>query len=466
MAYYLAVDIGASGGRHTLGWIENGIFLTQEIHRFENKATYKDGRLVWDLEGLFSHILTGMKKCGEAGKIPVSMGIDTWGVDFVLLDEKDRILGDAIAYRDHRTDGMDTAAEKIVSFETMYERTGIQKMLINSVYQLMAFKNEDISLLQEAKGLLMIPDWFNFLLTGIKRQEYTNATTSALVNAETKTWDLDLIRPLGFPERLFGPLSQPGSTIGTLTVEIVKKVGFNCDVVLSASHDTGSAYLGVPAKDKDAVYLSSGTWSLIGIESETPIISEASRKANFSNEGGYDYMFRVLKNIMGLWMIQSIKTELGDEFSFMDIEKAARRQEGRPSIVDANSKAFLSPADMREAIKTACRDSGQPVPESVGELAQCVYYSLALAYGQAIKEIEDITGRAVTGINIVGGGCKDRYLNELTASLTGLPVYAGPSEATVIGNLLAQMLPAGEMPNIGEARKVVADSFDIEVFLP
>ena len=308
--YYLAIDIGASSGRHILGHVENGKILLEEVFRFDNRQIHQNGHDCWDMDNLWSGILNGLKACKKAGKIPEAVGIDTWAVDCVLLDADGNLIGDAVAYRDSRTDGADKIVESVISPAELYARTGIQKQMFNTIYQLTALRREHPEQLEKAASLLMIPDYFHFLLTGVKKQEYTNATSTNLVNARAKTWDTDIIRKLGFPEKLFGELSMPGTVVGELTPEIQKQIGFNATVILPATHDTGSAFLAVPAKDDNAVYLSSGTWSLLGVENSEPVTTEDSRLQNFTNEGGAWYRFRYLKNIMGLWMIQSIRREL------------------------------------------------------------------------------------------------------------------------------------------------------------
>ncbi len=466
MRYYLAVDIGASSGRHILAHTENGRIALEEVYRFENNLVERHGHQCWDLNALFEHILAGLSACKAAGKIPETMGVDTWAIDFVLLDAEDRLLGDTVAYRDSRTAGMDKVAEERVPFEEHYARTGIQKQLFNTVYQLLAVQRERPELLARAERLLMLPDYFHFLLTGVKKNEYTNATSTALVNAEGKDWDRELIRRLGLPERPFAPLSMPGETVGRFSREIRERVGFDCTVVLTATHDTASAFLAVPARDEHTVYLSSGTWSLLGVESLSPIISEAGRAANFTNEGGYFYRYRFLKNIMGLWMIQSIRRDLGKKLSYAELEDLAAKAEGFDSLVDVNDPSFLAPNNMCEAVKGYCAKTGQAVPQTTGELMRCVYRSLARCYAESIEELEKITGKRYTAVSIVGGGSKDGTLNRLTADYTGLPVSAGPSEATALGNLLVQMIAAGEFPNLQAARAAVRESFSVKDYFP
>lgn len=482
-AYYLAIDIGASSGRHILGHVENGRMVLEEVHRFDNRQLRRGGHDCWDIAGLWQGILEGLKKCGQLGKIPVTVGIDTWAVDFVLLDEEDRLLGDAVAYRDSRTAGMDTVLEERISPAELYARTGIQKQSFNTVYQLLALQREHPEQLDRATSLLMIPDYFHFLLTGVKRQEYTNATSTNLVNAAAKTWDYDLLDTLGLPRKLFGELSMPGTVVGPLRPDIAGEVGYQTTVILPATHDTGSAFLAVPARDDSAVYLSSGTWSLLGVENPAPITSQESRCRNFTNEGGAWYRYRYLKNIMGLWMIQSVRRELNGvdyvagktgaawkldtaagerQWSFPDLIAAAEAAADFPSAVDANSDAFLAPASMIAAVQSACADSGQPVPATVGQLMQCIYRSLTICYRDAIAELSSLTGKTYTSINIVGGGCQDGYLNRMTAAATGLTVYAGPVEGTAIGNLLIQMIRGGEFADLAEARQSIRSSFDIQ----
>lgn len=479
--YYLAIDIGASSGRHILAHLEDGRMVLEEISRFENRQVVRNGHICWDIDHIREGVLEGLKRCGELGKIPKFIAIDTWGVDYVLLDEQGQLLSDAVAYRDSRTDGIDAVTESIISRDELYRRTGIQKVSFNTIYQLTALKEEQPGLLESAHSLLMIPDYLNFLLTGVQKQEYTNATTTGLVNAGQKTWDMEIIKRLGLPEKLFGTLSMPGDTVGELLPEIAQEVGYSATVILPATHDTGSAFLAVPARDDQAVYLSSGTWSLLGVENEFPITSEESMGQNFSNEGGAWYRFRYLKNIMGLWMIQSIRRELngveyvagrssrhadGRKWGFPDLIEEAKKAEDFDSVVDANDKCFLAPDSMIDEIRAYCERTGQRVPQSVGEIMQCVYRSLAVCYKNAIRSLESLTGRTYTSINIVGGGCQDNYLNTMTAKMTGLPVFAGPIEGTAIGNLLVQMIAGGELKDLQEAREVIRRSFEVREITP
>ena len=462
--YYLAVDIGASSGRLILGHLENGKMELEEVHRFENGMVKKDGELCWEFDRLFQKIKNGLKKCKEIGKIPVSMGVDTWGVDFVLMDKDDKVLGNTVGYRDHRNEGMDEEVYKTISLEDLYARTGIQKAIFNTVYQLMAVKTKHPEYLEQAETMLHVPDYFHYLLTGKKTCEYTEATTGQLVNAETKDWDYELIDKLGYPRKMFQKLIMPGTSVGHFTEEVKAEVGFDVEVVAPATHDTGSAVLAVPANDDDFIYISSGTWSLMGIEREKADCSKKSCEMNFTNEGGYAGRFRYLKNIMGLWMIQSVRHEYDDKYGFAEICQMAEEAKDFPSRVDANDECFLSPESMIEEVKDYCRRTGQKVPETLGEIATVIYTSLAECYAKTAKELEEMTERTFSRIHVVGGGSNAGYLNELTARATGKEVHAGPGEATAIGNITAQMLKAEEFKSIEEARTTIHESFGIKVY--
>ncbi len=461
--YYLAVDIGASSGRHMLASMKDGKMQLEEVYRFPNGMDDRNGTLCWDVERLFTEIKNGLKKCRELNKIPVSMGIDTWGVDYVLLDKEDKILGDTVGYRDSRTNGMDQKVYETISLEDLYARTGIQKQIFNTVYQLMAVKENNPEYMEQAEALLMIPDYFHFLLTGVKKNEYTNATTGQLIDAKTNDWDYGLMDMLGYNKEMFQPVSMPGTVVGSFTKEIQEEVGFDCTVVLPATHDTGSAVLAVPTNDDNAIYISSGTWSLMGIERKEADCSIESMKANFTNEGGYDHRFRFLKNIMGLWMIQSVKKEFTEELSFAEICERASKEE-IPSIVDCNDDCFLAPKSMIQAVQDFCSRTGQQVPKTVGEIAAVIYNSLAKCYRDTIEEIQAITGNTYDTIYVVGGGANAGYLNELTAKYTGKKVSAGPTEATAIGNIAVQMLQDGVFTDLPEARTCIGKSFDVRYY--
>lgn len=459
--YYLAVDIGASSGRHMLAHMEDGKMILEEIYRFDNGMDVVNGHRYWNTERLFEEIKNGLKKAGEIGKIPVSMGIDTWAVDYVLLDAENKPVGKTYGYRDSRTAGMDEEVYAIISESDLYARTGIQKQIFNTIYQLMAVKKNEPEVLEQAETMLMLPDYFHYLLTGVKMQEYTNATSTQLINPKTCDWDMELIRMLGYPEKIFLPVTKPGTVVGNFTDEIAAEIGYNCRVVLPATHDTGSAIMALPTQSDDTLYISSGTWSLMGVENKEAVCTPEARACNFTNEGGYDYRYRFLKNIMGLWMIQQVRHELGDAYSFAELCDMAEKEKDFPTRVNVNDTSFLAPRSMQEAIRVYALKSGQAVPETVGQMAAVIYQSLALSYARTVEEIEKLTGVHYDAINIVGGGSKAAYLNSLTARATGRKVIAGPGEGTAIGNLMAQMITGGEFSNLKEARACVTISFDI-----
>lgn len=460
MKYYLSIDIGASSGRHILSSVQNGKLILEEVYRFENGMTEKDGHLVWDYKKLFSDILQGMKECKKAGKIPVSVGIDTWGVDYALIDKASEVIGDVFAYRDGRTAEPIKKLHSKIPFETLYERTGSQFQIYNTIYQL--YTDKLSGKLANAERFLMMPDFFNYLLTGVMKNEFTNASTTGLMSAKTREWDMQTVRELELPEKLFKELSDPATFVGRLKPEIADEVGYDLNVVLPATHDTASAVMAVPEVGQP-LYISSGTWSLLGIESPVAISTEEALKENFTNEGGYGRSTRFLKNIMGLWMIQCVRREYNKKYSWADFVKLSKEVKDFNSIVDVNDSSFMAPASMIDAIKAYCAKTEQKVPETPGEIALCVYDSLAVCYNKAIETVEKVTGYKFNVIHIVGGGCQNGYLNELTAKRTGRKVVAGPVEATAIGNALAQLLYDGAVSDINEAKNLVKDSFDTEV---
>lgn len=467
MQYYLAIDIGASSGRHILGSMQDGKIVLEEVYRFGNGMEEKNGHLCWNHEKLFAEIITGMRKCKETGKVPASVGIDTWGVDFVLLDENDRVIGDAVGYRDSRTDGMDEKLyADVITEDALYERTGIQKAIYNTIYQLYAIKQQNPEQIEAARTFLMTPNYFNFLLCGKKLNEYTLATTTQLVDPETKDWDKELLAMIGVDASIMAPVAMPKTVVGEVTDAIRREIGYSCKVVLPGCHDTASAVLSVPAEDDDFLYISSGTWSLMGIERSKADCSPKSRKANFTNEGGFDYRFRYLKNIMGLWMIQSVKKELQDKYSFAELCELAKRETEPAVRINVDDARFLAPDNMTEAIQQYCEEQKSRIPQTPGELAACIYNSLADAYADVVDEIEGLMGKTYGRIHIVGGGSNAGYLNQLTANATKKPVYAGPAEATAIGNIVAQMIRTGEFSSMTEARKTIFESFGVKEFLP
>jgi rhamnulokinase len=461
--YYLAIDIGASSGRHMIGWLNQGKFKLEEVYRFENGMTRKNQHLSWDTRKLFKEILNGLKECVRIGKIPSYMGIDTWGVDFVLLDKNDRMIGEAVGYRDSRTIGMDKLVDDKISFEDLYGRTGIQKLPFNTIYQLMAIKTQQPEQLKQAKSLLMIPEYFNYLLTEKKMAEYTNATSTGLINAKTNQWDFDLIKTLAYPIDIFQDLAMPGASLGGFTKEIQEIVGFDCKVLLPATHDTGSAIVALPSNEDETLYLSSGTWSLMGVERLEADTTIKSRVYNFTNEGGYNYRYRYLKNIMGLWMIQELKRELDDKYSFAQLCSMASTSK-ITSIVDCQDVRFLAPESMIKTLQSYCEEKGMTVPQTPVDLAAVIYNSLAECYASVVSELKQLTGKHYAAINIIGGGSNADYLNKIIVARTGIDVYAGPTEATAIGNIAVQMLATGLFKDLQEVRTCIYHSFEIKYY--
>lgn len=449
--YYLAVDIGASSGRHLLSHIENGKLVLEEIYRFENNLVKSKDGLVWDIENLFSNVLNGIKKCKEIGKIPKSIAIDTWGVDYVLLDENKNEIKPCFCYRDSRTSAVIDEIERLVSSAELYAKTGIQKQNFNTIYQLYADKKNNR--LKNAKYFLMMPEYLSFKLTGVCKNEYTNATTTGLVNANAKTWDADIIYALGLTEVPFLPLSLPSSHVGFLSEDIQKAVGFNCAVLFAPSHDTASAVCACPMADND-LYISSGTWSLIGTEITEPILNDSARKLNFTNEGGIDYRFRFLKNYMGMWLFQNIRRNLNKKLSYDDMMNLAKNC-GEYKYFDVNDNTLVAPKNMIEAIGKLINN------DDLGLILNSAYHSLAKSYSEAVTEIETVTGKRFNSIHIVGGGCQDVYLNALTRDYTGKSVTAGPIEATATGNIISQIISDKKI-SLATARKIVKKSFDIK----
>lgn len=444
---YAALDIGASGGKVLKGEIKQGRLEVEEVHRFKNSLAEKDGFLTWNLNSLFESLIEGLKKAG-----PIDYcAIDTWGVDFVLLDKEDKVIGEAVSYRDARTERLKVWPEQ----EKLYQRTGIQRQRFNTVYQLLSIKEEHPEYLEVAESLLFIPDYLSFLFTGVKNQEYTFATTTNLVDAKARSWDYDLIQSLGLPKKLFKKLSMPGSVLSKVKPEIERKIGSAPSLLLAPSHDTASAVIGAPLTP-DSLFLSSGTWSLLGAVISEPILTKGAMEGNFTNEGAPEGKIRFLKNIMGTWLIQSLK----EDAAFDELENEARCSK-LIGLIDPTDIRFLSPPSMRDEIDSALEENGYEKPKNRGERLSVVYHSLAASYKKTVEEIEEITGRKFSHIAIVGGGSKDSYLDELAASYTGLNVTAGPAEGTALGNLLFQMQAVGECE---DKNKLLKDACEIKSY--
>ena len=457
MKYYLAIDIGASSGRHIVAHLENGKMVTEEIYRFQNgpkEQTAYDGKthLTWDAERLFAEILNGLKKAKELGKTPVSVGIDTWGVDYALLDENGKAIGGVYCYRDARTEETIPQVHSVIPFEKLYEKTGIQFASFNTIYQLL--HDKQTGRMDKAKFMLNLPDYFHYRLTGVMKQEYTMATTTGMVNAKTHTWDEEIIEKLGYKKELFGELAQPGTVVGEFTDEVSAFVGYKAKVVLPATHDTASAVLAAPLSAQTP-YISSGTWSLLGVEQNAAHTSAAAREAGYSNEGSLNGTFRLQINIMGLWMIQQVRHELDDKYSFPELADMARANPVDDEI-NVNDQKFLAPKSMIDAINESV---GRTL--TVGEMAYVIYNNLAKYYDLFLKALEGVTGEKYQTLNIIGGGSKNGLLNELTAKYTGKQIITGPAEGTAIGNLTMQMVGLGDISSVQEGREIIKKSFDI-----
>ena len=466
-AYALAIDLGASSGRHILGRIENGKIAIQEIYRFTNTMQERNGHLCWDADETYAHVLEGLRKCKALGMYPATLGIDTWGVDYVLLNANGERVDDAIAYRDRRTEGMPQRLDQSIAAQSLYARTGIARQSYNTIYQLMAEFSEHPERYGQENRLLFTPCYLNYRLTGVAHNVYSIASTSGLLNAQTRQWDDAVLHAASIPAKLLGeqPL-PPGTRLGALRPSLSQSVGFTCDVMMPACHDTGCAYLAVPTQGDGAATLSSGTWSLLGMELDAPVCSEAARMAGFTNEGGYGGTIRFIRNIMGLWILQCIRKEWKDRYTFEEMSEIANQGSAYTPTFDATNERFLAPKSMVSEIEAALYESGQAVPHSDEALLYCVHHSLALCYQQAITKLSAISGKKITSLHVVGGGCQNRTLNQLTANVTGLEVCAGPVECTALGNLLAQWIATGEVNGVGAARALLQKSVTLETYLP
>jgi rhamnulokinase len=467
---YLAIDLGAESGRAILGRLEGQRLSLEEVHRFPNGPVRVHGYLHWDVLRMWSEILHGLRLAARSPGGLSSLGVDTWGVDYGLLDAAGELIGNPYHYRDSRTDGMMEAAFERVPRAEIYRQTGIQFMQLNSLYQLLAMRLGGDPALDCAATLLAMPDLFNFWLTGRKAAEFTNATTTQCYNPTSADWAWELLDALEIPRRLFQPILQPASILAGLRPEVAAETGTGeLPVVAVGSHDTASAVAAVPAQSERIVFISSGTWSLLGSEIPQPVISKQSLAFNFTNEGGIGGGYRFLKNISGLWLVQECRrawAAAGQEYSYAELTRLAAEAPAFHSLVDPSDPVFLSPGEMPERIGRYCLKRGQPAPTGVGQFVRCALESLALAYRQAIDQLEQALGYPLEAVHIVGGGSQNRLLNQFTADATGKPVIAGPVEATAIGNLLVQAMALGRLSSLTEARQVVRASFPLEVFEP
>ncbi|QAW09598.1 rhamnulokinase [Bacillus subtilis] len=461
---YTAIDIGASSGRIMVGELNEGKLDIQEIHRFANGFSQRDGHCFWDIDHLLKQILQGLQKVKTLGYEHCTVGIDTWAVDYVLLDEKVDRLREAISYRDRRTDHTIDKLEHTLSKAAIYQKTGIQFQPFNTIYQLY---EEDRELLIKTDKIMMIPDYLGYCLTGKAVTEITNASTTQLLNASTGNLDPELLEAVSVQEQQFAPLTEPGCELGKLRNEWFPDYDLPaCKVMTVATHDTASAVIAAPGINDGWAYISSGTWSLIGVENKTPIITDLALENNYTNERGANNTIRFLKNIIGMWVIQEVRQQLQADYSFQQLAEEAKKTEPFQQFINLNDKRFLNPENMIKEIQHYCRQTRQKTPRTAGELACCISSNLAIIYAIAIKELETITEKPIEQFHIIGGGARNDFLNQLTADMSGKAVYAGPIEATATGNLLMQMIAAKEVKDIKEARQVVRNSFPIKVFTP
>lgn len=468
--HFLAFDLGASSGRAILGILENGKLELIEVHRFENQMQQINGHFFWNIFSLFNELKTGLKKCIQEYHIqPDSIGVDTWGVDFVHLNKEGMIVSLPFAYRDSRTDTAMDDLFQLVPKEDVYRQTGIQFMQFNSLFQLFSMVNDKSSLMEITDKILFMPDALNYLFSGAAVTEFSIASTSQMIVPGQKQWQKDLIEKAGIPTSILTDLVDPGTIIGKIKADVAKESGSaQVPVIAVAGHDTASAIASVPAVDKNYAYISSGTWSLMGIESDEPLVSERTLEMNYTNEGGVERTTRFLKNIMGMWLIQECRRAWLEEkiYSWDEMVQLAKNAEPFQFLINPDDAAFLNPGNMPEAIADYCEKSGQGRPDSHASIIRCVYDSLALKYRYTLEQIRTVSEQPIEKIHIIGGGANNRFLNQLTADATKLKVIAGPTEATATGNILVQAKAMGALQSLADMRDVVRNSFDVEEFLP
>ena len=473
---FLAVDLGASSGRHVAGRFDGNRLSLEEVHRFGNGPVSAAGHLYWDLLGLWNHVVQGLRaSAGKFGGQIQSVGVCTWGVDFGLLGRGNELLGNPYCYRDSRTEGMLERALEIVPREEIFAYTGVQFMQINTLYQLLAMRLNSSPLLDVAESLLMVPDLFHWLLSGAKVNEMTEASTSQFFDPRRGNWSTELFERLQLPTRILGTIVAPGTRLGPLLPAVQAASGLSgVEVVVPGSHDTASAVMGVPAASRpgaepDWCYISSGTWSLMGVETPAPVVTPQCQALNFTNEGGVGGTTRLLKNICGLWMVQECRrswNQAGAAHSWDDLNHLSAASPPLAALVDVDDARFLAPADMPQAIRDYCSRTGQSPPSSVGAVVRCTLESLAMRYRQVLGWIEELVGRRIETIHIVGGGAQNRALCQMTADACRRRVVAGPIEATAIGNIMMQAVAAGAVSSIAEAREVIRNSFPVVEYHP
>ncbi len=471
-ATYLAVDLGASSGRVMAGAWDGARFALRELHRFPNEPVRLQGHLHWDVLRLWHEIKIGLARyAAEAAGPPAGIGVDTWGVDFGLLDGAGRLLGNPYHYRDARTDGMPEQVDRAVAPAELYARTGIQRMSINTIYQLVSLRRAQDPQLAAAETLLLMPDLFHYWLTGRKVAEYTMATTTQMFDARERDWARPLLARLDLPVDILPAPVVPGTLLGALRPDLAAEVGLpgTPPVIATASHDTAAAIAAVPGLDDRSAYISSGTWSLVGVETDQPILTERARTLNFTNEGGVNGTICLLKNVGGLWLLQECRRawqRAGRDYGWPDLLALAAEAPPLVSLIDPDAPEFLHPADMPAAIRDYCRRTGQPMPATVGALARCCLESLALKYRWVVTALEELVGRRLETIRVVGGGSQNALLCRLTADATGRVVVAGPVEATALGNVLVQAVATGALPDIAAGRRAVAASVPQTTYEP
>ena len=469
--YFFAADLGATSGRTIIGSINEGKFELEEVTRFPNNLIEQGGHFYWDIYALYFEIIKGLKEVARRGLEIASIGIDTWGVDFVFIGEDHAIFRNPRAYRDPITfEAMDDYLEHVVSKEEVYRVTGIQFLNFNSIFQLYAMRKEDNSAFRHAKKILFVPDALSWMLTGEEVCEYTIASTSQLLNPRTKQLDGRLLSSIGLTKDMFGKIVMPGTQIGVLTDEVQKMTGLgDVPVIAVAGHDTGSAVAAVPAKNPQFAYLSSGTWSLMGIETKDAIISDLSYERNFTNEGGIEGTTRFLKNICGMWLYERCRKEWPEEvrqLSHPELQGSAMQVEPFRSIINPDDAVFANPSSMIEAIQQYCRDTQQPVPETPAEICRCIFDSLALRYRQVFGWLREFADFDLNVLHIIGGGSLNKYLNQFTADSLGVEVLAGPQEGTAIGNIMLQAQAAGDVNDIWQMRQIIANSIELVAYHP
>lgn len=465
----LAFDFGASSGRAIIGCFDGDKITLEEVHRFSNDPVSVGGTVYWDVLRLFYEIKQGIIKAKIAGGFD-SIGIDTWGVDFGLIDSEGKLMENPVHYRDARTVGLVDEAFKTMPKEKLYGITGIQFMELNTLFQLISLKKYRPWMLERADKMLFMPDLFGYMLTGKMCAEYSIASTSQLIDLDKRTWSKEILDAFGIKESVFAPLVQPGTVLGELSKEICEECGVDPVPVISVcGHDTQSAITSVPCEDGDFAFLSSGTWSLFGTELDKPIVNETSMNINITNEGGFDGSTGFLKNIIGLWLIQESRRQWkreGKEYSYADLEKLALAAEPFKCFIDPDAPEFVPHGNIPERVREFCRKTGQFVPETVGEIMRCIYESLAMKYRLTFEKLRECTERDYPVIHVIGGGTKDGLLCQMTANSCDRTVKAGPIEATVMGNVAVQLMSDGSVKNIGQARKIVADSSELKTFEP